>query len=75
MEKTDRFEIIEEIGIVGRRPNGNLKKLVLIRWYDHPPAYNLREFTEEGKPLKGIALTREELRNLFLILPSVLEEE
>lgn len=70
----DNYEIIEEYGIVGRKENGNLKKLVLIRWFDNPPSFNLREFTAEGKPLKGIALTSEELRNLFLILPAVLEE-
>lgn len=70
----ENYEIIEEYGIIGRKENGNVKKLVLIRWFDNPPAFNIREFTAEGKPMKGIALTREELRNLFLALPSVLEE-
>ena len=72
-DMSDTFEIIEEVGIIGRKPNGNVKKLVLIRWYKNPPQYNIREFSEEGKALKGIALTKEELRNLFLILPGVIE--
>ena len=58
--KEQSFEIIEDIGIIGRSDNGNVKKLVFIKWYNHPPIYEIREFEPNGKALKRCGLTPQE---------------
>lgn len=69
------YEILEEYGIIGRKPNGDVVKLTLTRWDRNPPKYDIRPWSESGRLRKGITMTREELQNLFLLMPAILEEE
>ncbi|MEG2522244.1 MAG: hypothetical protein RSA49_05155 [Anaerovoracaceae bacterium] len=59
-----KFEIVEELGIVGRDEKGNTKRLVLAKWYDKPPVYEVRSFSSDGTPLKRAGLSPEEFENL-----------
>ena len=71
-QKTDReFELVEDLGIVGRSKNGGYTKhLILARWGKHHPCYELRTF-KDGEPLKRTGLTPEELSNLKDILSTM----
>lgn len=59
-----KLEIIEEIGIIGRDEKGYTKKLVLAKWYDKPPVYEIRVFDPKGIAKKRPGMTPEEFRNL-----------
>lgn len=62
------FELIEDLGIIGRDERGYTKRLILARWFDKPPVYELRTFAPDGKPKKRCGLTPEELDCLRDIL-------
>lgn len=58
------FKLIEQLGIIGRCESGDTLQLNLVSWYDRPPVYDIRRFAHDGKPRKGITISREELVNL-----------
>ena len=62
------FEIVEDLGIVGRKEDGTVKKFVLIKWYNKPPVYEVREFKPDGTAGRRPGLTPEELENLREII-------
>lgn len=68
MPKWEESEILKEIGIIGRNEAGYTKRLVLMRYFDNPPAYYIKSFNPEGRPGKNCSLTPEELENLREIL-------
>ena len=70
MKAETKCEIVEDLGIIGRNEAGYTKRLVLARWYDKPPVYELRSFAPDGTPKKRCGLTPEELDNLRDILNS-----
>lgn len=65
-----KFELIKDLGIVGRSESGYTKRLVLASWYGKPPVYEIRSFTPEGRPSKRAGMTPEELNTLTEILNS-----
>lgn len=71
MNEGMQFEIVEDLGTVGRSENGYTKRLVLAKWYDKPPVYELRSFAPDGTPKKRCGLTPEELENLIEILSDI----
>lgn len=64
----DKYEIVEDLGIIGRTESGYTKRLVLMKWYGHSPVYEIRTFTPQGLPSKRAGMTPEELTNLTEIL-------
>lgn len=64
----DNFELVEDLGVIGRTDRGYTKRLVLAKWYGRPPVYEIRTFTPEGNPGKRAAMTPEELLTLTEIL-------
>lgn len=46
----NKFELIKDLGIVGRTESGYTKRLVLASWHGKPPVYEIRSFTPEGRP-------------------------
>ena len=58
------YKQIEHLGIIGRCESGDTLQLNLVSWYDRAPVYDIRRFAHDGKPRKGITLSREELINL-----------
>lgn len=67
----EKFNLIKELGIVGRSESGYTKRLVLASWYGNAPVYEIRTFTPEGRPSKRAGMTPEELVNLTEILNTV----
>lgn len=70
MTSEKNFEIVEDLGIIGRNEAGYTKRLILARWYDKPPVYEIRSFGPDGTPKKRCGLTPEELDSLRDVLNS-----
>lgn len=63
-----KFEVVEDLGIIGRNEAGYTKRLVLAKWYDKAPIYEIRSFAPDGTPKKRCGMTPEELSNLVELL-------
>lgn len=68
MSSENNFEIIEELGIIGRNEEGYVKKVVLAKWFDKPPVYEIRTFDPNGVPKKRCGMTPDEFENLSELL-------
>ena len=64
----DNFELVDDLGIIGRSENGYTKRLILAKWFGKAPAYEIRTFSPDGKPMKRCGMTPEELDSLREIL-------
>ena len=62
------FEIIEQNGIISETADGFTKQLILAKWYNKPPIYEIRTFSPDGTPKKRPGLTHEDLVKLRDIL-------
>ena len=71
MSEWKGYKQIEQIGIAGRKENGETLQLNLVSWYDRPPTYDLRRHSHDGKPMKGITITKEELLNLADLIEQI----
>ncbi len=64
-----KFEIIEEIGVIKKYPNGWRKELNLISWNNRDPKYDIRDWSEGHEKMgKGVTLSADELKELHEIL-------
>ena len=69
--KEMKVEIVDDLGIIGRNEAGYTKRLVLAKWYDKPPVYEIRSFAPDGTPKKRCGLMPEELDTLRDILSTM----
>ena len=67
----DNFELIKDLGIIGRSESGYTKRLVLDTWYGKPTVYEVRTLTQARRPSKRAGMTPEELVTLTEILNTV----
>jgi len=62
MNEWDGYKQIEHVGVCGRKERtGETLQLNLVSWYDRQPVYDLRRHSQDGKPMKGMTLTKSEL--------------
>ncbi|MGL6115639.1 MAG: YdbC family protein [Cetobacterium sp.] len=67
-----KFEIIENLGILGEGSKGWSKELNLISWNSRKPKLDIRDWDEEHEKMgKGITLSKEEVKNLKELLNSI----
>lgn len=67
----DKFsvEIIEHIGVLGKKPNGYTKEINIVAWNGHSPKVDIREWNEaHDRPSRGLTLTEEEAEALYTVL-------
>lgn len=70
-----RFEIVREIGAISEGYRGWHKELNSVRWGDHEPKYDLREWSPDHLKMgKGVTLSESELRALKALLDCELGE-
>lgn len=62
------YEVIKTLGVLSENNQGYTKRLVLIRWFDREPIYELRTFDPDGVPKKRCGLTQEELEKMIAAL-------
>lgn len=65
MENEFKYNIIQRIGVLSKKDNGYSKQVNLISWNKHDPKIDIREWSPDGKAIKGITLTKEEGKALF----------
>ena len=66
------FEIIEEIGVLSENAKGWKKELNLISWNGGEPKYDIRDWDPNHEKMgKGITLTEEEAKQLYLALSQI----
>lgn len=68
-EKSIKFELINEIGVISASKRGWQKELNRVSWNGGAPKYDLREWGPDRSTVgKGLTFTEEELRTLKNIL-------
>lgn len=65
MENEFKYSIIQKIGVLSKKDNGYSKQVNLISWNEHDPKIDIREWSPDGKAIKGITLTQDEGKALF----------
>lgn len=69
MSKEITYEIVEEIGVLSRKPSGYQKELNLVSWNGAPAKYDIREWLgDHEKMTKGTTLSEEEAAALRELL-------
>jgi len=67
-----KFEIKEEIAVLSESSKGWKKELNLISWNGADPKYDIRDWAPDHEKMgKGITLTREEAKQLYLALSQI----
>lgn len=59
-----KYEIIKMIGDLSEEKNGWTLEFNLVSWNDREAKYDIRDWSAEGKPGRGVTLTSEELKKL-----------
>ena len=63
---------MEEIAVLSESPKGWRKELNLISWNDGEPKYDVRDWAPEHEKMgKGITLTKEEAKQLYIALSQI----
>ena len=64
-----KYEIKEELGVLGEGREGWTKELNLISWNEREPKYDIREWAPEHEKMgKGVTLSKEEFMSLKEIM-------
>lgn len=67
-----KYEITEEIGVLGENAKGWKKELNMVSWNEHEPKYDIREWAPDHSRMgKGVTLTADELANLKELLAGI----
>ena len=66
------FEIVEEIGVLSENSKGWRKELNRVSWNGGEAKIDLRDWSPEHEKMgKGITLTDEEAKQLYLLLSQI----
>lgn len=67
-----KFEIKEEIAVLSESSKGWKKELNLISWNGADPKYDIRDWAPDHEKMgKGITLTKEEAKQLYMALSQI----
>lgn len=66
------FKLERRIGALSENPSGYTKELNVVVWDGKYTKYDLRTWNPNGKPGKGITLTKEELNILYSMVTVLL---
>ena len=70
-----KMEVIKKIALISGSETGYRKELNIVSWNEKEPKYDLRGWSPEGIPLKGVALTEEEAKDLQKVLNDLFAEQ
>ena len=60
-----KYEIVENLGVLGESGNGWTKELNMVSWNDREPVYDLRTWNASHERMgKGITLSQDEIMTL-----------
>ena len=70
-----KYEIVEEIGVLSESAKGWTKELNLISWNGGAPKYDVRDWAPEHEKMgKGVTLSEEEAKKLYVLLSKAVED-
>ena len=70
-----KYEIIEELGVLSESAKGWTKELNLISWNGGAPKYDIRDWAPEHEKMgKGVTLSEEEAKKLYVLLSKAVED-
>ena len=70
-----KYEIIEELGVLSESAKGWTKELNLISWNGGVPKYDVRDWAPEHEKMgKGVTLSEEEAKKLYVLLSKAVED-
>ena len=69
------LEIIKKIALISGSETGFRKELNFISWNGKEPKYDLRSWSPEGIPLRGVTLTEDEAKELQKVLNEMFTEQ
>ena len=64
-------EIVKEICVLEESRDGSTIQANIVSWYGRMPVLDIRRWTPEGKPTKGICLSKEGLQALKDIIEDI----
>ena len=74
MAGENKYEIIEELGVLSESAKVWTKELNLISWNGGAPKYDIRDWAPEHEKMgKGVTLSEEEAKKLYVLLREVVE--
>lgn len=66
------YEIVEEIAVLSESTKGWRKELNLISWNGGTPKYDVRDWAPNHEKMgKGVTLTKEEAKQLYIALSQI----
>lgn len=74
-DREKHYEVKEHLGTLLKKFKGETKEVNLVSWNNAAPRFDIRRWSPEHKPLKGITLSEKEARLLYEILKGVFEKE
>ena len=67
-----KFEIVKNIAVLSTERSGWTKEINLVSFNDAPPKYDIRSWDPEHQKMgKGIALSREEMKEMLDALADI----
>jgi hypothetical protein len=69
------LEVIKKIALISGSETGFRKELNFISWNGKEPKYDLRSWSPEGIPLRGVTLTEDEAKELHTVLNDMFAEQ
>lgn len=69
-----KYDIVEELGVLSESAKGWTKELNLISWNGGAPKYDIRDWAPEHEKMgKGVTLSEEEAKELYVLLRKAVE--
>ena len=70
-----KYDIVEELGVLSESAKGWTKELNLISWNGGAPKYDVRDWAPEHEKMgKGVTLSEEEAKKLYVLLSKAVED-
>ena len=69
------LEVIKKITLISGSETGYRKELNIVSWNGREPKYDLRSWSPEGIPLRGVTLTEDEAKELQKVLNDMFSEQ
>ena len=70
-----KYDIVEELGVISESAKGWTKELNLISWNGGAPKYDVRDWAPEHEKMgKGVTLSEEEAKKLYVLLSKAVED-
>lgn len=68
---SDNYEVVKQIATLGEHNDGSTIQVNLMSWYRRMPVLDIRKWNKEGRPTKGVCLSKDELEELKRVINNI----